>query len=136
MGLISKFVSSKFSGYALIALLIAAAGAGYWFWGELKEFGGLEEKSAAQAREISSLENQVSYLDGQNDLKQEIGSLLSKTTQQIDRRYESMRLDMQEALKDASQEYLDCRAMVVPERLRYPDRNANSEDQTKPGDDG
>lgn len=31
MGILSKFVASKFSGYALIALIIAGAGAAYWF---------------------------------------------------------------------------------------------------------
>lgn len=136
LNLIRKFAASPFSGYMLIGLLVAAAGAGYWFWSELKEFGSLEEKAQQQAREISNLENQVTYLDAQNDLKQQIGSLLSKTEQRIDRRYESMRLDMQEALKNASQEYLDCRAMVVPERLRYPDRNTNREDQSGASDDG
>ena len=136
MGILTKFVSSKFSGYALIALIVAGAGAAYWFWSELKEFGGLEQKAEDQAREISSLENQVTYLDAQNDFKQQIGSLLSKTEQRIDRRYESMRLDMQEALKDASQEYLNCRAMVVPERLRYPDRNPDRQDPARTEDDG
>lgn len=134
--MLKRFLNSPFSGYIAIAAVAALIGVGIWFWYELKEFGGLEQKAENQAREISSLENQVSYLDGQNELKQEIGSLLSKTEQSIDRRYESMRLDMQEALKDASKEYLDCRAMVVPERLRYPDRNQNSEDQARASDDG
>ena len=134
--MLKRFLNSSLSGYIAIAALAALAGLGVWFWYELKEFGGLEQKAQDQAREISSLENQVSYLDGQNDLKQEIGGLLSKTTQQIDRRYESMRLDMQEALKDASQEYLDCRAMVVPERLRYQNRNQDRQDQAGTPDDG
>jgi len=136
LSLIRKFAASSFSGYMLIGLLVAAAGAGYWFWSELKNFGSLEEKAQQQAREISSLENQVTYLDAQNDLKQQIGTLLSKTERRIDRRYESMRLDMQEALKNASQEYLDCRAMVVPERLRYPERNPDCQDQARTEDDG
>lgn len=134
--MISRFAASPFSGYLLLGILTALAAGGYWFWTELKEFGGLEQKAQSQARDIKSLENQVSYLDGQNDLKQQIGTLLSKTEQSIDRRYESMRLDMLEALKNASKEYLDCRAMAVPERLRYPDRNADSEDQASAKNDG
>jgi len=136
MGALTKFLTSKGSGWLSIISTLAVIGGGVWFWYELKEFGGLEQKAEDQAREISSLENQVSYLDGQNALRQEIGSLLSKTEQSIDRRYESMHLDMKEALKDASQEYLDCRAMVVPERLRYPDRNKDSKDQARAENDG
>ena len=136
MGILTKFLTSKGSGWLSIISTLAVIGGGVWLWYELKEFGGLEQKAADQAREISSLENQVTYLDAQNDLKQQIGSLLSKTEQRIDRRYESMRLDMQEALKNASQEYLDCRAMVVPERLRYPDRNPDRQDQARTEDDG
>lgn len=134
--MLTKFLTSKGSGWLSIISTLAMIGGGVWFWYELKEFGGLEQRAESQAREISSLENQVIYLQAQNDLKQEIGALLSKTEQSIDRRYESMRLDMQEALKDASQEYLDCRAMVVPERLRYPDRDADSEGQARAEDDG
>lgn len=134
--MLTKFLASKGSGWLSIISTAALIGGGVWFWYELKEFGGLEQKAESQARDIQSLENQVSYLDGQNDLKQEVGALLSKTEQSIDRRYESMRLDMQEAFKNASQEYLDCRAMVVPERLRYPDRNKDSKDQARAKNDG
>lgn len=134
--MLTKFLTSKGSGWLSIISTLAVIGGGVWFWYELKEFGGLEQKAESQARDIKSLENQVTYLDAQNDLKQQIGSLLSKTERRIDRRYESMRLDMREALKNASQEYLNCRAMVVPERLRYPDRNTNREDQARAEDDG
>lgn len=130
------FLTSKFSGYLSIILLVSVLGGAWYMYQRGVTFGELESKASEQAREISSLENQITYLDAQNDLKQQIGALLSKTEQSIDRRYESMRLDMQEALKDASQEYLDCRAMAVPERLRYPDRNKDSEDQARANDDG
>lgn len=126
--MLTKFLTSKGSGWLSIISTLAVIGGGVWFWYELKEFGGLEQKAESQARDIKSLENQVSYMDAQNDLKQEIGKLLEQTQSNINRRYEAMRLDFQEALKDAPQEYIDCRNMVVPERLRHPDRNQDSQD--------
>lgn len=121
MKLISKFAASPFSGYALIALVIAAAGAGYWFWTELKEFGSLSEKAAQQELKIDELEKRANYLQGQADKRVEINSQLVKTVAQIESQYRDLGISFSQELNDAPEEYLNCRNMLVPDGLRHPD---------------
>ena len=128
MGMISKFVSSKFSGYALIFLLIAAAGAGYWFWTELKEFGSLTEKAEQQERQIKSLESEALYHQARADERHEIGSRLSETISGIESKYRNLSINFAEELRNAPQDYINCRNMLVPDGLRYPDAEGGVQD--------
>lgn len=128
MGILTKFVSSKFSGYALIFLLIAAAGAGYWFWTELKEFGSLTEKAEQQERQIKSLESEALYHQARADERHEIGSRLSETISDIESKYRNLSINFAEELRNAPQDYINCRNMLVPDGLRYPDAEGGVQD--------
>jgi len=131
MGILKKvqgFAASPFSGYALIALLFAAGGAAYWFWTELKEFGSLEVIAEQQQNDITSLKNEVSYLQGKADLKNDINRQLGDSRRSIDKLYQNLESDIREALQDAPQAYIDCRNMLVPERLQHNDGKASDDD--------
>lgn len=69
--MLRKFVASPFSGYLAIALLLAAAGAAYWFWTELKEFGSLEQRAQQQAVQIETQAQQLATLQALSTKKDE-----------------------------------------------------------------
>lgn len=128
MGMLTKFVSSKFSGYALIGILVALAAGGYWFWSEIKEFGSLTEKAEQQAREIKSLESEALYQQARADERAEIGSRLAETVAGIESKYRNLSVQFAEELRNAPKEYIDCRNMPVPDGLRYPDAESGVQD--------
>lgn len=125
---IAKFAASKVSGYALIALLVAGVGAGIWFWNEIKEFGSLSEKAEQQERQIKSLESEAIYHRSRADERVEIGSRLAETISDIESKYRNLSLNFAEELRNAPQEYIDCRNMLVPDGLRYPDAESGVQD--------
>lgn len=132
MGLISKFVSSKFSGYALIALLIAAAGAGYWFWSELKEFGSLEEKAESQAETIAVQQKQLSVINEQLADKQRINTKLVTQMSQIKRTFGAVENRIREAEANAEKALRECMDMHIADGMRFgPSReDADSKDNS------
>jgi hypothetical protein len=118
---ISKFASSPFSGYAFIVLALAAGGAAYWFWTELKEFGSLETVAEQQEQKIKELNQKAEYEKGRADMRFLINSELSKTVASINEKYRNVGVNFAKELLDAPQEYINCRNMLVPTRLRHPD---------------
>ena len=133
MCLISKFASSKFSGYALIALLIAAAGAGYWFWSELKEFGGLEEKSAAQAETIAVQQKQLSVINEQLQKKQLANVKLTNQMAQIKRTFGAVQNRIREAEANADQALRECMDMHIADGMRFGPSRENADGDDKAG---
>lgn len=117
MGILTKFVSSKFSGYALIALIVAGAGAAYWFWSELKEFGSLEEKSQQQAVKIESQALQLAKLGEQLQKKQQVNTELSNKMAGIKRSFGADRQRIKNAEANADKDLLECMDMPVPNRM-------------------
>ena len=125
---IGKFAASKVSGYTLIALLLAAGGSAIWFWNEIKEFGSLSEKADQQARKIKSLENEALYQQARADERTEIGARLSEKVAKIETTYRSLSISFAEELRNAPQDYIDCRNMLVPGGLRHPDAKGGIQD--------
>lgn len=124
---ISKFVGSKVSGYLLIGILVALAGAGYWFWSELKEFGGLTEKAAQQADTIEEQEQRLATLARDIAAKEAVLDYQLTRTTKLRQQAEVTRQELKEARDEAPQDYIDARDTVVPERLRFgPSRQARS----------
>lgn len=132
MGFLTKFAASKVSGYLLIALLVAAAGAGFWFWAELKEFGSLHERAKQQELTIQQQADALERIQEQMLAKDRALAGQQERTQILARQAEVTRQQLQEARNAASQDYLDCRDHVVPDSLRFgPSRqNRGGEDST------
>lgn len=132
MGIVSKFVASKFSGYLLIAFLVAAAGAGYWFWTELKEYGSLTEKAANLEEDLSEKKAELQYLNDSIQRKQKTLTAQQKRTDELSRNARQLQQQIEEARNEAPQEYLICRDVIVPERLRFGESREDSEGEAGP----
>jgi septal ring factor EnvC (AmiA/AmiB activator) len=116
---IGNFAASKVSGYALIALLLAAGGAAIWFWSEIKEFGSLSEKAEQQASTIEAQKQELANLQAKIAAKEAVLASQLKRTTALRQKAEATRQEIREALNDAPQSYIDARNIVVPERLRF-----------------
>ena len=138
MGMIAKFVSSKVSGYALIALLIAAAGAGYWFWSELKEFGSLEAISQAQAQTIRHQANTLAVIQAESEKRQKINTALTKQMSVIKRTFGAAKRRIQNAEANADKALKQCMAMHLADGMQFgpSSEDADSEDKARAKLDG
>lgn len=134
---ITKFAASKVSGYALIALIIAGAGAGYWFWSELKEFGGLEQRAQSQAETIAVQEARLLQLIKLSYDRQAALTGQLQRTQELERNARMYRLAIQEAKRNADKATRDCMAMHLPDSLQFgPIEDADSHDKARSDMDG
>lgn len=131
--MISKFAASPFSGYALIALLIAAAGAGYWFWSELKEFGSLQAQSQAQAETIKEQKNTLAVLASESKAKDAALTKQNKQTQILMRNARLQQLAVMEAKKYADKALKQCLDMRIARGMRFGEsrKNGSGEDQAR-----
>lgn len=117
--MIGRFAASPFSGYLLIGILAALAAGGYWFWSELKEFGGLTEKAAQQADTIEAQQQTLDTLARDIAAKEAVLDYQLTRTTNLRQQAAVTRQEIQEARDEAPQDYLNCRDMPVPERLRF-----------------
>lgn len=137
MGFLTKFVSSKFSGYALIALLIAAAGAGYWFWSELKEFGSLTEKAEQQAVTIEEQRATLQRVSEEIQAKDEALQIQEARTRQLRNNARLQQLAVQEAIKNADKVTRECMALRLADSLQFgPSEDGSSEGKARSDVDG
>lgn len=117
--MISRFAASPFSGYALIALLIAAAGAGYWFWSELKEFGSLQATAQSQEQEIKDQKATIEQLSKANAQKDSVLEHQMAFAQALERSFSTKRQQLQEARSNADQALRECMSMHVAAGMRF-----------------
>jgi len=138
MGMIAKFVSSKFSGYALIAILFAAAGAGYWFWTELKEFGSLEAQSQAQAETIQHQANTLTVMKSESEKRQKINAALTKQMNVIKRTFGAAKRRIENAEANADKALRECMAMHIADGMQFnkPGQDASDKGEAGPSMDG
>lgn len=119
MGIVSKFVASKFSGYLLIAFLVAAAGAGYWFWTEIKEFGSLEAKAESQASTIEDQALQLATLNEQLKKKQQVNTQLAEQMAVIRQSFGAARQRIANAEANADKALRECMGMHISGGMRF-----------------
>lgn len=138
MGFLTKFVSSKFSGYALIALVVAGAGAGYWFWSELKEFGSLEVMAEHQAATIAEQQATLEQLNASIIAKDEALTEQEERTKKLLNNARLQQLAVQEAVKHANKVTRECMALHLADSLQFgpTGEDRDSEDKAKPAVDG
>lgn len=136
--LIKRFAASPFSGYLLIALLVAGGGACYWFWTELKTFGGLEERAIAQEETIAIQAAKLDQLVALNDKRQAALTEHSKRSNQLEQQARLYRLEIQEARRNADKATKDCMSMHLADGLQFgPSRqDGDGSDQARSGVDG
>lgn len=117
--LIQRFAASPFSGYALIGILIALAAGGYWFWTELKEFGGLEQRAEAQAETIAIQQGRLQALTELADRRQAALTEQISVIQKLERNENMYRIAIQEAKRNASKALKQCLDMRIADGMRY-----------------
>jgi len=119
MGILTKFVASKVSGYALIALVVAAAGAGYWFWSELKEFGSLEAKAEQQQVTIEQQEADLETLRVQAKKRDDVNSKLAGQMNSMRQSFGAARQRIDNAEDNADKALRDCMDMHIASGMRF-----------------
>lgn len=137
MSFLTKFVSSKVSGYALIALLIAGAGAAYWFWSELKEFGSLTEKAEQQAVTIEEQRATLQRVSAEMAAKDKALQTQQARTKQLRNNARLQQLAVQEAIKNADKVTRECMSLHLADSLQFgPTKDGSSEDKARSDVDG
>lgn len=138
MSLISKFIGSKVSGYLLIGMLVALAGAGYWFWSELKEFGSLEAKADSQADTIQQQRQTLEALAQDIAAKDEALAVQEKRTNQLRNNARLQQLAVQEAMKHADKVTRECMALHLADSLQFgpTGEDGSGEDKARSDVDG
>lgn len=136
--MLKRFIASPISGYILIALVVAAAGAGVWFWSELKEFGSLEAKAQSQAETIAVQERQLSVINEQLQKKQLANTKLSNQMAQIRRTFGAVENRIREAESNANKALSECMDMHIADGMRFgPSReDADGNDKARTSVDG
>jgi uncharacterized protein HemX len=136
--LIQRFAATPFSGYLAIALLVAAGGAAYWFWTELKEFGGLEQRAVAQEETIANQNARLEQLSKISEQRQQALTEQQRRTQQLERNERAYRFAIQEARKNVDKVTSECMALHLDDSLQFgPQReDGNSDDKARTGVDG
>lgn len=137
MGIIGKFVSSKVSGYLLIGILVALAGAGYWFWSELKEFGSLTEKAEQQAETIEQQRATLERIAADTKAKDEALDRQSDRLKSLERATRLQQLAVMEAKKYADKALKECLAMRIADGMQFgPSAEGGSQDKARSDVDG
>jgi hypothetical protein len=119
MKLISKFIGSHFSRYAFIAVVVAAAGAGYWFWTELKSFGALEAREQAQQATIDQQLASLETLRVESDKRQKVNLELTDQLSIMRQSFSVARQRIQNAENNADQALLECMDMHIADGMRF-----------------
>jgi hypothetical protein len=124
---ISKFVGSPFSGYALIAVVVAAAGAGYWFWTELKSFGALEAQAQAQQATIDQQLANLKTLRVESEKRQKVNLELTGQLSIMRQSFSVARQRIQNAENNADKALLECMDMHIADGMQFGPSDSDSD---------
>jgi hypothetical protein len=124
---ISKFVGSPFSGYAFIALIVAAAGAGFWFWQELKSFGALEAQAQAQQATIDQQLASLETLRVESVKRQKVNLELTGQLSIMRQSFGVARQRIQNAENNADKVLLECMDMHIADGMQFGPSADNSD---------
>jgi hypothetical protein len=129
---ISKFIGSHFSSYAFIAVLFSVAGAGYWFWTELKSFGALEAQAEAQQATIDQQLANLETLRVESDKRQKVNLELTGQLSIMRQSFGVARQRIQNAENNADKVLLECMDMHIADGMQFgpSTNNSDSKDQT------
>lgn len=132
--MIKRFLASPFSGYLSIALLLAMAGASYWFWTELKEFGGLEQRAQAQEQAIANQAYELETMRKILDSKDEALAAEAADKEKLLVVAHTMKGMIHDARAKASKAITECLDMHVSDGMRFgpSSDNADSNDKASP----
>lgn len=134
--MISKFAASPFSGYALIALVVAAAGAGYWFWSELKEFGSLEVRAEEQAKVIAQKNEELSIIRANIEAKDKAIARQTDRAQILNQQAGLLRQKLKEASDAATKALKSCLDMRIADGMRFGPSRESGESKARSNVDG
>lgn len=136
--LIQRFAATPFSGYLAIALIMAAGGAAYWFWSELKEFGGLEQRAEAQEETIAIQNARLQELAKLNDERQAVLAEHQSRVQRLERNEKAYRFAIQEARKNVDKVTRECMSLHLADSLQFgPERkDGDGDSKARAGVDG
>lgn len=136
--MIKRFLASPFSGYLSIALLLAIAGASYWFWTELKEFGGLEQRAQAQEQALADQEYELATMKKIIASKDEALAAEVADKEKLLVVAHTMKGMIHDARAKASKALTECLDMHVADGMRFgpSSDNANSNDKASAVVDG
>lgn len=136
--LIQRFAATPFSGYLAIALLLAAGGAAYWFWTELKEFGGLEQRAEAQEETIAIQNARLQELARLNDERQAALTEYQSRMQRLERNEKAYRFAIQEARKNVDKVTRECMSLHLADSLQFGSerKDGDGDGKARAGVDG
>jgi hypothetical protein len=124
--LISRFAGSPFSGYALIAVVVAAAGAGFWFWQELKSFGALEAQAVAQQATIDQQLASLETLRVVAEKRQKVNLELTGQLNIMRQSFGVARQRIQNAENNADKALLECMDMHIADGMQFGPSDSDS----------
>ena len=131
--MLKKFVASPFSGYLAIALLLACAGAAYWFWTELKEFGGLEQRAVAQEQAIANQAHELATMRGIIERKDAALAAEVEDKAKLLAVAHTMKGMIHDARAVASKALKECMDMHVADGMRFGPSRDNTDGADKAG---
>jgi hypothetical protein len=123
---ISKFIGSHFSSYAFIAVVVAAAGAGFWFWQELKSFGALEAREQAQQATIDQQLASLETLQVESDKRQKVNLELTGQLSIMRQSFGVARQRIQNAENNADKALLECMDMHIADGMQFGPSDSDS----------
>ena len=117
--MLTKFLTSKGSGWLSIISTLAMIGGGVWFWYELKEFGSLEADNTSQAEIIESQALQLATLNEQLQKKQQVNAQLTNQMAVIRRSFGEARQRILNAEANADKALKQCMDMHIADGMQF-----------------
>lgn len=135
MGIISKFLASK---WVTVALMLALAGGAYYVYSQGKMLGGAKEKLQAYEVTITQQQDAIARLAIESDAKQQALTDQQHRTAMLERNARLQQLAVQEARKNADKVTRECMSLHLADGLCFGPgcKNTSSKDKAQSNVDG